>query len=582
MIKVLRYLKQIKSDIILSLVFVVLSQLSSLSLPLLMSLIINNGIANADLQFIKNIGAIMAAISALHVVLSVFNSYYTSKTSAGYGKILREDLFLKVESLSQIDIEKIGTPSLITRCTSDVKVMQDFILMSLRIIISSPIMLIGGTIMAVILNPKLALTILAVFPIIGIIVAIVLKTVIPIFKKRQKMTDEVNRFLRQKLSGIRVIKAFNTINKEDDIFSEKNQRLSFLVLKLQRIMSVLIPVCIVLVVVALDTIIFIATKNIDTLSDPVKIQNTVGDLQAFVIYMIMIVAAVTMSAAMFVIVPRANISAKRIKEILELESQIKDPEVAKDIDNSQKGKVEIENVSFSYEDGENNVLSNISFVAEIGKTTAIIGSTGSGKTTVANLLCRFCDVKEGRVLFGGVDVRELKQKELLSKISYIPQKPVLFSGSIRENLLYGDENASEEKLKKALDISQSSEFVFALENGMESFISQNGTNLSGGQKQRLSIARALVKDADVYIFDDSFSALDFKTDSLLRKALKENLSATVIIVAQRVGTIMNADKIIVLENGKIVGMGKHAQLMEDCAVYREIALSQLSSKEVLQ
>ena len=582
MIKVLRYLKQIKSDIILSLVFVVLSQLSSLSLPLLMSLIINNGIANADLQFIKNIGAIMAAISALHVVLSVFNSYYTSKTSAGYGKILREDLFLKVESLSQIDIEKIGTPSLITRCTSDVKVMQDFILMSLRIIISSPIMLIGGTIMAVILNPKLALTILAVFPIIGIIVAIVLKTVIPIFKKRQKMTDEVNRFLRQKLSGIRVIKAFNTINKEDDIFSEKNQRLSFLVLKLQRIMSVLIPVCIVLVVVALDTIIFIATKNIDTLSDPVKIQNTVGDLQAFVIYMIMIVAAVTMSAAMFVIVPRANISAKRIKEILELESQIKDPEVAKDIDNSQKGKVEFENVSFSYEDGENNVLSNISFVAESGKTTAIIGSTGSGKTTVANLLCRFCDVKEGRVLFGGVDVRELKQKELLSKISYIPQKPVLFSGSIRENLLYGDENASEEKLKRALDISQSSEFVFALENGMESFISQNGTNLSGGQKQRLSIARALVKDADVYIFDDSFSALDFKTDSLLRKALKENLSATVIIVAQRVGTIMNADKIIVLENGKIVGMGKHAQLMEDCAVYREIALSQLSSKEVLQ
>lgn len=582
MIKVLRYLKQIKSDIILSLVFVVLSQLSSLSLPLLMSLIINNGIANADLQFIKNIGAIMAAISALHVVLSVFNSYYTSKTSAGYGKILREDLFLKVESLSQIDIEKIGTPSLITRCTSDVKVMQDFILMSLRIIISSPIMLIGGTIMAVILNPKLALTILAVFPIIGIIVAIVLKTVIPIFKKRQKMTDEVNRFLRQKLSGIRVIKAFNTINKEDDIFSEKNQRLSFLVLKLQRIMSVLIPVCIVLVVVALDTIIFIATKNIDTLSDPVKIQNTVGDLQAFVIYMIMIVAAVTMSAAMFVIVPRANISAKRIKEILELESHIKDPEVAKDIDNSQKGKVEFENVSFSYEDGENNVLSNVSFVAESGKTTAIIGSTGSGKTTVANLLCRFCDVKEGRVLFGGVDVRELKQKELLSKISYIPQKPVLFSGSIRENLLYGDENASEEKLKKALDISQSSEFVFALENGMESFISQNGTNLSGGQKQRLSIARALVKDADVYIFDDSFSALDFKTDSLLRKALKENLSATVIIVAQRVGTIMNADRIIVLENGKIVGMGKHAQLMEDCAVYREIALSQLSSKEVLQ
>lgn len=580
MFKALKYLKQIKGDVVKALVLVVLNQLSNLVLPLMMSLIINVGIANTDMQYIKKVGFLMAVVSALHVALAVGNSYYTSKASAGYARILREDLFLKVESLSQNDIDKIGTASLITRCTSDVKVMQDFILQGMRMIISSPIMLVGGTIMAFFMNAKLASVIFAIIPIIAIIAFIVVKSVMPLFKKRQKLTDSVNRFLRQKLSGIRVIKAFNTVEKEDDEFSKKNAELSSLILKFQRIMAVLIPICIVLIVIALDMIILIATKNIDALTDTAKIQNTVGDLQAFVIYMIMIVAAVTMSAAMFVIVPRANISAKRINEVLELEAQICDKENTQSVDESKKGEVSFENVCFSY-NGQNDVLSNISFTAQKGKTTAIIGSTGSGKTSIANLICRFYDVKSGRVLFDGVDVRDLSQKDLHERIGYVPQKAFLFSGTIEENLRYGNENASNQKLNKALEISQSSKFVDSMEKGMQSFISQSATNLSGGQKQRLSIARALVKDAEVYIFDDSFSALDFKTDAKLRKAIKENIDATIIIVAQRVGTIINADKIIVLDEGKIVGEGTHDELLSTCEVYHEIAMSQLS-KEVAQ
>lgn len=581
MFKALKYLKQIKGDVVKALILVVLNQLSNLVLPLMMSMIINVGIANTDMQYIKKVGFLMAVVSALHVALAIGNSYYTSKASAGYARILREDLFLKVESLSQNDIDKIGTASLITRCTSDVKVMQDFILQGMRMIISSPIMLIGGTIMAFFMNAKLASVIFAIIPIIAIIALAVVKSVMPLFRKRQKLTDSVNRFLRQKLSGIRVIKAFNTIEKEDDDFSKKNAELSSLILKFQRIMAVLIPICIVLIVIALDIIILIATKNIDALTDTVKIQNTVGDLQAFVIYMIMIVAAVTMSAAMFVIVPRANISAKRINEVLELEAEICDDENPQSVDENKKGEIVFENVCFNYNDGQKNILSDISFTAQKGKTTAIIGSTGSGKTTIASLICRFYDVKSGRVLFDGVDVRKLSQKDLHERIGYVPQKAFLFSGTIEENLRYGNENATEQKLQAALDISQSSEFVSGMENAMQSFISQNATNLSGGQKQRLSIARALVKDAEVYIFDDSFSALDFRTDAKLRKAIKQNINATVIIVAQRVGTIIDADKIIVLDEGKIVGEGRHEELLSSCEVYREIAMSQLS-KEVVK
>ena len=563
-------------------IFVVFSQVCSLSLPLLMSEIINNGIKNGDIPYIIKVGVIMMCVSAFGVGVSVLNSYFSSKTSAAYGMILRRELFLKVESLSQTDIDVIGTPSLITRCTNDVKVIQDFILTCLRMIISVPILLIGGVVMAFILNARLATVIFAVIPVIAVIAAIVIKTAVPIFKKRQKLIDTVNSFMREKINGIRVIRAFGRMETEDEKFDGTNTKLSALTLKFQRFMSVLIPTCIVIIIIALDLLILIAARNYDKLDyilDAAKLSTAIGDLQAFVIYMIMIVSSMTMVAAMFVIVPRARISANRITEILDIVPVITDPEKAEKTDESKKGTVEFRNVSFGYADAEEKVISDISFTAEAGKVTAIIGGTGSGKSTVVNMIPRFYDVTEGEILFDGTDVRKLSQEDLRSRIGFIPQKACLFSGSIEENLRYGDENATEERMRLALDISQSSEFVDKLPDGIRTFVSQNGTNLSGGQKQRLSIARALTRDAEVYIFDDSFSALDFSTDAKLRRAIKENLDATVIIVAQRVGTIIDADRIVVMDRGSICGIGTHKELMNDCRLYREIYDSQIEKEE---
>ncbi len=571
-----------KGSTLAAMIFVILSQAGSLILPVLMSNIVNEGIAKSDVEYIKRIGGIMMLISAAAVLVAFINSYFSSKTSADYGRLLRRDLFLKVESLSQRDIEKIGTPSLITRCTNDVRVLQDFILQCLRIIISAPIMLAGGIIMAFVMNPDLALVIFAVMPIIAVIVFIVLRIVMPLFRRRQKLLDSINRFIREKLTGTRVIRAFNRSETEDEKFAVQNEEFSSLTLKFQRLMSVLIPICIVLVITALDLLIVFAAKDIDALDhikDSLELRNSIGNLQAFVVYMVMIVYSFTMAAAMFVIVPRAKISAKRINEVLDLQPSVLDPENPVDMDESKRGIVEFRNVTFCYDDAKNNTLTDVSFTAEKNKVTAIIGGTGSGKSTVVNLITRFYDVTGGQILFGGVDIRDMKQSELHSKIGYIPQKAVLFSGSIEDNLRYGDENASDERLRLALDISQSSEFVDKMPQGIKSFVSQNGTNLSGGQKQRLSIARALTRQSDVYIFDDSFSALDFKTDAKLRAAIKENIDATVIIVAQRVGTIIDADKIIVLDRGRIVGMGKHSELMESCSVYQEIYTSQIEKED---
>ncbi len=582
MFRLLKKLKPIKKSVIAAMVFIVLHQLCSLVLPVMMSDIINNGIKNKDVDYIVRVGGVMMCVSAVGVIVSVLNSYYSSKTSAVFGKLLRREIFLKVESLAQNDIDIVGTPSLITRSINDVRVMQDFILQSLRMIISAPVMLVGGIIMAFILNARLATVIFAVIPVIGVIAFFVVKNVIPLFRTRQKLVDSINSFIREKLSGIRVIRAFNKSDFEDEKFESKNDALSALTLKFQRIMAVLIPTCIVLIIIALDLLIVFAAKNLDSLDyikDAEKLVTSIGDLQAFVIYMIMIVASVTMAAAMFVIIPRAKISAARIVEVLDIEPSIVDPEKPCEVCQDKKGTVEFRNVSFKYENSGDYILKNVSFTAKPGQVTAIIGGTGSGKTSIVNLIPRFYDVNEGQVLFDGVDVRQLRQKDLRSRIGLVFQKAHLFSGSIEENLRYADENASEERMRLALDISQSSEFVDKLDRGVKSFVSQSGTNLSGGQKQRLSIARALTRDAEVYIFDDSFSALDFSTDAKLRRAIKENLSATIIIVAQRVGTILDADNIIVLDKGVICGMGRHSELIESNEVYREIYSSQITKGE---
>lgn len=578
MFRLFKDLKEIKSTVILAAIFAVLAQAGSLILPLFMSAIINNGIANSDLDYVKNAGIIMMIISGVSVVISVMNSYFSSRTATLFSKLLRKKLFVKVESLSKSDVEKIGTPSLITRCTNDVRIMQDFVLQCLRMIISAPIMLFGGVVMSFILNPRLAGIIFALIPIIGVIVAIVIKTVIPMFRIRQKQLDGINRFIRQKLSGIRVIRAFNKQEFEDEKFEQKNLDFSALTLKFNRIMSVLIPTCILLVICGLSALIILAAKNLDSLdvvTQKAQLLSAIGDLQAFVVYMIMIVFSVVMAAAMFVIIPRARISALRINEILDIEATITDPENAETGKVGMEGTVEFRNVTFAYENAGAPVLSDISFTAEKGKVTAIIGGTGSGKSSLVGMIPRFFDVTGGAVLVDGTDVRNYTQEELRSKIGYVPQKACLFSGSIEDNLRFGDEDATEEQMRKALEISCSSEFVDKLSDGMQSFISQNANNLSGGQKQRLSIARALTRKAEIYIFDDSFSALDFATDARVRENLAKNIDATIIIVAQRIGTILNADKIVVLDKGKTVGIGRHEELMENCEEYRQIYISQM-------
>ena len=442
-------------------------------------------------------------------------------------------------------------------------------------------MLIGGTVMAVIMDPGLSTVLLIVVPVIAVIALLIAKLVVPYFDKIQKRVDKLNLIIREKINGIRVIRAFNRTEHEDRRFKEANDDLTGMSLKVARIFAMLIPIATLLVFVLIILLVSFGYVQINRLSDPVEIQNTIGDLQAFIIYLVFIVVALSTAAAMFIMIPRAKISAKRINAVLELEPEmlVKDSCDVSD----ESGTIEFKNVSFDYKtpDGEvTHVLKNISFVAEKGKTTAIIGSTGSGKSTILNLIPRFYDVKDGAVLLDGTDVREMDFATVYSKIGYIPQQAFLFSGTIADNLRYGKEDATDEELWKALEIAQAKDFVEKMPQKLDSMVSQNGTNLSGGQKQRLCIARAIVKRAQFYMFDDSFSALDFITDSKLRENLSKELSfATVIIVAQRVGTIINADKIIVLENGEVAGEGTHKELLSTCAVYKDIVTSQLSSEE---
>lgn len=581
MIKLLKFLKPHRKFAVFTLLLAAVNNILTLAFPLLMSQLINNGITQGNLENIKSVGGTLLLVCVVAAIISVLNCYCSSKVSTSFAGELRETVFKKVESFSQGDIDKIGVPSLITRTTNDIRQVQDLILASLRSIITVPTMLIGGTVMAVIMDPGLSTVLLIVVPVIAVIALLIAKLVVPYFDKIQKRVDKLNLIIREKINGIRVIRAFNRTEHEDRRFKEANDDLTGMSLKVARIFAMLIPIATLLVFVLIILLVSFGYVQINRLSDPVEIQNTIGDLQAFIIYLVFIVVALSTAAAMFIMIPRAKISAKRINAVLELEPEmlVKDSCDVSD----ESGTIEFKNVSFDYKtpDGEvTHVLKNISFVAEKGKTTAIIGSTGSGKSTILNLVPRFYDVKDGAVLLDGTDVREMDFATVYSKIGYIPQQAFLFSGTIADNLRYGKEDATDEELWKALEIAQAKDFVEKMPQKLDSMVSQNGTNLSGGQKQRLCIARAIVKRAQFYMFDDSFSALDFITDSKLRENLSKELSfATVIIVAQRVGTIINADKIIVLENGEVAGEGTHKELLGTCAVYKDIVTSQLSSEE---
>lgn len=581
MIKLLRYLKPHKYFAIFTLVLAAVNNVLTLAFPLLMSQIINEGINKGDLEAIKSSGTMLLVCCIIAMFVSILNSYCSSRVSTGFAGELRSDIFNKVESFSQGDIDKIGIPSLITRTTNDIRQVQDLILMSLRSIISVPIMLIGGIAMAIMMDPGLSAVLLVVIPVIAVIALLVAKKVVPYFDKIQKRVDKLNLILREKVNGIRVIRAFNRTKHEDERFKEANDDLTGMNVKVQRIFASLIPIVTLLAFLLIILLVGVGYVQINRLADPSEIQNTIGNLQGFIIYLVFVVVALSTAAGLFIMLPRARVSAKRINAVLEMQPEMSVGKKEQSYDS--EGVIEFKNVSFSYKNSvgeEAPVLKNVSFTANPGEVTAIIGGTGSGKSTVLNLIPRFYDVTSGSVYIDGCDVRQMDFATVYEKLGYIPQQAFLFSGTVADNLRYGKDDATDAELWKALEIAQAKDFVEKLPDGLESMISQNGTNLSGGQKQRLCIARAIVKKADCYIFDDSFSALDFVTDARLRTALKENLeNASVLIVAQRVGTIIDADKIIVLDKGEIAGIGTHKELLANCEVYKDIVASQFSEEE---
>lgn len=526
-------------------------------------------------DYILRTGGMMLLISLLGGVCMIATGFLAARTAAGAARDIRKEVFKKVESFSNTEFDKFSTASLITRSTNDVTQVQMVIFMILRIVFFAPIIAIGGVIRAVGKGASMWWIIaLAVVVLLGLIL-IVFSISLPKFKIMQNLIDRLNLVTRENLSGMMVIRAFNKQDFETERFNKANRDLTNTNLFVARVMVTLMPVMMMIMNGLSILIIWVGAHQVAMAT------MQVGDMMAFMQYVMQIMFAFLMLSMMFIFLPRAAVSGTRIADVLEIETVINDPPESKPFPKPFIGRVEFSNVTFRYPDAHDDVLHDITFTAEPGQTTAFIGSTGSGKSTVVNLIPRFYDVTEGAIYVDGRDIRQVKQTDLRDKIGYIPQKGMLFSGTIESNLLYADRNASDEDLREAADIAQVSEFIFSNPDGIGSEIAQGGINVSGGQKQRLAIARALVKKPPIYIFDDSFSALDFKTDSALRKALKEKTGAsTVLIVTQRVATIKNADQIIVLDEGRVVGKGKHRELLERCETYREIAFSQLSQEEL--
>jgi ATP-binding cassette subfamily B multidrug efflux pump len=526
-------------------------------------------------DYIIHIGLLMLLVTLLSGTCTIIVGYLAARTAAGLARDLRRYIFQRVESFSSAEFNKFSTASLITRSTNDITQIQMVVIMMMRMVFYAPIIGIGGVIRAIGKSANMWWIIaLAVVVLLGLILT-VFTIALPKFKIIQSLIDRLNLVTRENLSGMMVIRAFNMQDFEENRFDIANKDLTSNSLFINRVMVVMMPVMMLVMNGVTLLIIWVGAHQVAESS------MQVGDMMAFMQYAIQIVFAFLMLAMMFIILPRAAVSGDRIADVLETDPAIKDPQEPRQFAEPFKGTVEFRNVSFRYPGAEEDVLHNISFTALPGQTTGLIGTTGSGKSTIISLIPRFFDVSEGSVYIDGTDVREVTQHDLRSRIGYIPQKGTLFSGTIETNLLYGDENASQEELNLAADVSQASEFISTFPDGMQTEVAQGGTNVSGGQKQRLSIARALVKKAPINIFDDSFSALDFKTDAALRKALKQHIgSSTMFLVTQRIATIKNAEQIIVLDEGKIVGKGSHDELMKDCEVYRGIALSQLSKEEL--
>ena len=545
-----------------------------LALPDYMSDIVNEGIATGDTGTIIGIGFRMILISLTGGMLSIAVGYLASRVGAGIGQQLRIDLFEKVESFSNVEFDRFSTSSLITRTTNDVTQVQTLVIMMIRMIFYAPIMGIGGIIHAVNNSASMSWIIaLAIVVLVGII-ATLFSLALPRFKVIQTLVDRLNQVVRENLSGLLVTRAFNTQDFEEARFDKENKTLTDTNLFVNRTMAAMMPLMMLLMNLITVLIVWVGSYQVSAF----KID--VGQMMAYMQYVMQIIMAFLMMSMMFIMIPRASVSAVRIADVIESDPQIKNRPDAL-LFSSSEGVLRFDHVSFRYPGAEEDVLHDIDFTAKPGETTAFIGSTGSGKSTIANLVPRFYDVTEGSITIDGTDIRDMELHSLRSQLGYVPQKAVLFSGTIDSNLRYADKNATDEEILSGAQIAQAMEFIESRPEGFETPIAQGGSNVSGGQKQRLSIARALVKKPQIYIFDDSFSALDFKTDSALRAALrKETGGSTVLLIAQRISTIMDAEQIIVLEAGKIAGKGTHEQLMKSCEVYREIALSQLSKEEL--
>ena len=558
---------------IIALVFI--QSLSELFLPTLMSDIIDKGVINQDIPYIWKIGGVMLLVAALGTLCAITASYLSAKVSMSFGKNLRSRVFSHVENFSLHEFEQIGTASLITRTTNDVTQVQVVLNMILRMMIMAPLMAIGGIIMAFSKDPELSWVIILAIPVlVGVILFVIWKGV-PLFKQVQVRLDAVNRVLRENLTGVRVIRSFNRIHFEKKRFRTANASLRDTTVKVNKLMATLMPLMMLIMNYTTIAVVWFGALRIN------HGDMEVGDLMAFMQYTMQIMFSMVMLSMMFVMIPRASASAARINEVLSIKPTIKNNPAAQNGNTAKSGYLEFKNVTFSYPGAEEPALSNLSFSAGPGEVTAIIGGTGSGKSTLLKLIPRFYEPSKGSIHVDGINIKELELEDLRSRIGFVPQKAVLFTGTVKENILYGNENASDEDVIHAAKIAQAYDFISNMKEGFDSPIAQGGTNISGGQKQRLSIARALVRKPEIYMFDDSFSALDFKTDAKLRKSLKsETTEGTVLLVAQRVSTVMDADRIIVLDEGQVMGIGTHDELLKTCETYQEIVKSQLSEEEI--
>ena len=568
-----RYLSPYKSLVWLSFFLLLIQAVANLYLPNLNAELINNGVAKGKIGYIIHVGWIMLFASTVVIAVSIWLALLSARISMSFGRDLRAAIFKKVGTYSAREMGKFGAPSLITRNTNDVQQVQMLVFMGLTMMIAAPITAVGAIIMAVRTNAKLSLLLLVVVPIMALFITLILKRIVPLFRINQIKIDKINLILREQIAGVRVIRAFVKRDEEEARFAQASTDLMQTTLKVARTFSIMFPTLNLIMNFSSVAVIWFGGKLVDSGN------MQIGSLTAFLAYLMQILGNVMMAVMMSMMIPRAAASAERIQEVFDTETSISEAGTNKEIA-TDHGAIEFRNVEFKYPGAEHSILTNISFTALPGKFTAIVGGTGSGKSTLLNLIPRFMDVSSGEVLVNGVDVKAQDLEHLWSQMGYVPQRSLLFKGTVRDNLKYGKVDATDEEIWRALEIAQAKDFINELPEKLDAQIAQGGTNFSGGQRQRLAIARALVRKPQIYILDDSFSALDYTTDAKLREALGTYAKgSTLLVIAQRVSTILNADQIVVLDEGKIVGIGTHQELMSTCSTYKEIVLSQLSPEE---